>query len=377
MRILHVAPSYKPAYHYGGPTISVSRLAEAQSVAGADVTVYTTTANGETDLPEASERPLELDGVAVWYFRRWTGDHGHFSPALLWRLWKTIHQFDIVHIHSWWNWVVFGAIMITRIQRPITVVSPHGMLSPYSLRNRWRHLFQQLVGNRLLRYTTLHGTSRLEVRELQALVPGVPTAMVHNLVVLPSSEHLYERSGAGTVRLLFISRVHPKKGLDLLLEALPGLTGDWELYVAGDGPADYTRKIRSKAKRLGLTDRIKWIGWVDATEKWPLITGSDLMVLPSFNENFAIVVVEALALGLPVLVSDQVGLFDYVRLQNFGWVSPRTITDLRTTLQEAIDDEHKRQWIRELAPEQIRIDFDPKQLVARYFDLYKQLIGAA
>ncbi len=355
----------------------MSRLAEALSAAGADVTVYTTTANGKTELPEASERPLDVDGVAVWYFRRWTGDHGHFSPALLWRLWKTIHQFDIVHIHSWWNWVVLGAIFIARIQRAVTVVSPHGMLSPYSLQNRWRHLFQRFVGNQLLRQATLHGTSRLEVRELQALVPGTSTAMVHNLVVLPTSEHLPEQSGAGTVRLLFISRVHPKKGLDLLLEALPGLSGDWELCVAGDGPADYTRKIRSKAKLLGLTDRIKWIGWVDANEKWPLITGSDLMVLPSFNENFAIVVVEALALGLPVLVSDQVGLFDYVRLQNFGWVSPRTIADLRATLQEAIDDEHKRHWIRELAPEQIRIDFDPKQLVVQYLALYKQLTGTA
>src|SRR3954454_18707741 len=87
MGILFITPSYKPAYCYGGPTISVSELAEALVAIGHNITVYTTTANGETELEVATEYATDVNGVEVYYFKRITGDHTHVSPALWRKLW--------------------------------------------------------------------------------------------------------------------------------------------------------------------------------------------------------------------------------------------------------------------------------------------------
>lgn len=377
MRILHVSPSYKPAYHYGGPTISVSRLAEAQAVAGAIVSVYTTTADGQRELPVVPGKAMEMDGVSVRYFRRWTGDHGHFSPPLLWQLWQHARDYDVVHIHSWWNWVAFGAVMICRMRKVHTVLSPHGMLSPYTLSRRSRRIFQRFAGNWLLRDTHLHATSWFETRELNRIAPSIPTEMVHNIVELPLVGQPAERPPDAPFRLLFISRVHPKKGLDLMLEALPALGKNWELVIAGSGERNYERKLKIRAKKLGISGQIQWIGWVAGADKWQLIKDSDLMVLPSHNENFAIVVVEALALGLPVLISDQVGLSDYVLNRNFGWVSIRTEAAMCQALQSAMDANEKRRWIRQFAPQQIPVDFNPATLAVRYFSMYRKIKGLA
>ncbi|MBK6931260.1 MAG: glycosyltransferase [Saprospirales bacterium] len=371
MRILHVTPSYKPAFQYGGPTISVSRLAEAQTEAGAEVSVYTTTANGADELSVSTGKPLDVDDVSVWYFRRWTGDHGHLSPHLLVKLWQTAPHFDVIHIHSWWNWVALGAALVCRLRKVQTVITPHGMLSPYTLKAHGRRFFQRHIGNRLLKGALLHATSQLEQRELKAIAPQISSDMVHNIVELPCMPDREQRKKDEPFRLLFISRVHPKKGLDVLLEALRGIETPWQLTVAGDGADQYVKELKARANQAGIGQQIHWIGWVSGPKKWQVIADSDLLILPSRNENFAIVVIEALALGVPVLVSDQVGLCDYILLQDFGWVCSRQISDLHRAIEESIKNENKRTWIRHLAPQQILIDFEPRRLAARYFNMYK------
>ncbi|MBK7410264.1 MAG: glycosyltransferase [Saprospirales bacterium] len=103
MQILHLTPSYFPALIYGGPTLSVSRLCEAQILAEARVRVLTTTANGPVELDVPTGVPQDVNGVEVFYYPRLTKDHTHFSPQLLVQIWKQCRQFDVVHIHSWWN----------------------------------------------------------------------------------------------------------------------------------------------------------------------------------------------------------------------------------------------------------------------------------
>ena len=146
LNILHIIPAYKPAQHYGGPTISVSRLAEEQARNQARVSVYTTTANGNEELDLPAAQPIGMAGVQVWYFRRWTGDHSHFSPALMMHLWKTVRPAQVIHLHSWWNWVAFGTALICRWRRARLVVSPRGMLSPFTLKSRVRKIFQKTAG---------------------------------------------------------------------------------------------------------------------------------------------------------------------------------------------------------------------------------------
>ncbi|MBK9337684.1 MAG: glycosyltransferase [Lewinellaceae bacterium] len=372
MRILHITPSYKPAYQYGGPIISVSRLAEEQARVGAEVWVYATTANGAGELDVPLAVPQEMDGVRVRFFRRWTGDHGHFSPALLWAVWRDARTFQVVHIHSWWNWVAFGAALVCRLRGIRAVVSPRGMLSPYTVRGRLRRIFQKNIGRWLLRNTLLHATSEQESLELQALNPGCMPAVVPNIVYLP--EHIRienQPAGEAPVQLLFLSRIDPKKGMDVLLRALAGLdAGAWLLRVGGAAGTDYQKKMEALAIHLGLADRVCWLGWVQGAAKWDLLAQSDLFVLPSHNENFAVAVLEALAVGTPVVVGKQVGLHRYVAKNDFGWSTNPTPEALCQTLKTAIADVEKRNRIRRTAPARVRADFEPAQVVRLYLEMY-------
>lgn len=393
MRILHIAPSYKPAYQYGGPIISVSRLAEEQAKVGAEVWVLTTTANGSEELDVPLGVPQMLDGVQVRYFRRWTGDHGHFSPALLWAVWREAPQFQVVHLHSWWNWIAFGVAWLCRLRGLRIAISPHGMLSPYTLRGRLRRIFQKTLGRWLLGNHRLHATSKQEMWELQALHPGMEVAMLPNIVYLPdrirhrnalaarddaasetidSASLRLRRENNSPLRLLFLSRIDPKKGIDLLLRALADLPKDvaWQLDIGGATGSLYQKKLAALAQTLGIADRVRWIGWVQDDAKWAMLAQSDLFILPSHNENFAIAVLEALAVGTPVVVGNQVGLHSYVAEKDLGWRTDPDPVALREVLGQAFADTEKRQRIRQTAPDRVRADFEPGKVARAYLDWY-------
>src|SRR5436190_18637470 len=154
MKILHIIPSYKPAFIYGGPIISVSSLAEEQVKLGHNVTVYTTTANGDRELEVEPGKEIDVGGVKVTYFKRITGDHTHISPALWRHLYNTVESYDAVHVHSWWNFLVIGAVYICRKKSVIPVISPRGMLSEYVMTSRnafKKRLIHLFIGKYLLR----------------------------------------------------------------------------------------------------------------------------------------------------------------------------------------------------------------------------------
>ncbi|HEU0065269.1 MAG TPA: glycosyltransferase, partial [Flavisolibacter sp.] len=172
MKILFISPSYKPAYCYGGPTVSVSQLAETLVQLGNEVTIYTTTANGKTELEVKENERVILNGVAVYYFKRLTGDHTHISFALWNKLNNTVDQFDIIHLQSWWSILIAGSAFICAIKKKKYIISPRGMLSAYTFQTGssfYKKILHQLIGKRLLKNSYLHATSVLEWKELLKL----------------------------------------------------------------------------------------------------------------------------------------------------------------------------------------------------------------
>ena len=159
MNILHISPSYKPAFVYGGPTLSISGLCEALVARNVGVTVYTTTANGGDELECERGKALTVDGVTVYYFKRLTKDHTHFSPALLLKLWKTVREFDAVHVHAWWNLVSVLSVLVCVLRGVKPVLSPRGMLGEFS-KNTGRGFSKQLMhislGRWLLKKVIFH-----------------------------------------------------------------------------------------------------------------------------------------------------------------------------------------------------------------------------
>jgi glycosyltransferase involved in cell wall biosynthesis len=371
--ILHLTPSYKPAYVYGGPIVSIAQLAEAQVALGHSVQVACTRANGATELLLAQDT---IAGVAVRYFPRWTGDHTHFSPALLWHIFRQAREYDVVHLHSWWNLVSIPAVLLLWLRGVRPVLSPRGMLSPYTLQHSGsKQLFQRWLGAWLLSKTLLHATSAQELSEAQALVPSWSNFVLPNIVALPRpGQYMPNARTDSPFCLVYLSRIHPKKGLETLFEALPKLDFAWHLNIVGTGEPAYIAQLQKLAQDRGIAERISWLGWREGDVKFQCLAEADLFVLPSQNENFANAALEALAVGTPVLLSAQVGLSAYVQEQALGWVYAGTSEDLLQQLQIAYTDPAQRAAIRERASRRVQVDFGAEELAARYVEAYQGLI---
>lgn len=356
--------------------MSVSMLAEQLEKSGIQTEAYATTANGKTELPVTPNTPLVVDGVTVTYFKRLTKDHSHFSPVLLRQLWKQAKSFDVIHIHAWWNLVSLFSCLVALMRNVPVVVSPRGTLSPYSFQNKnigIKWFIHHLLGKPLLKRCYIHVTSKQEAEAIGKIVKSKGITNIPNFVKLP--EHIIAANKqTGVFKLVFFSRIEEKKGLDILLDALPFVTCPYILTVAGDGDSTYISTLKTLAEKNGVADNINWVGFKSA-DKFEMLAGQDLLVLPSHDENFGNVIIESLSEGTAVLVSPFVGLSGYVTENKLGWQCELNAAALGNMINFIIGRPDELTAIRTIAPGKVRADFDEGRLVKKYIDLYNNIIN--
>ncbi len=230
------------------------------------------------------------------------------------------------------------------------------------------------MGKHLLSRTYLHVTSDVEWNDCLKLNRNWRGGLIHNIVDLPymsQTDPAHHNNREFTIG--FLSRVDPKKGLDILIRALAGVEFPFVLKVAGAGDEAYTAELRKLIKEEGLEGRVEWVGWKKGEEKFEFLADVDLFALTSHNENFAVVVIESLSVGTPVLVSENVGLSRYVKEKNLGWVTTLSLADVRARLTEAYRARNERLRIRQEAAAIIRRDFDEEKLAADYAEMYRNV----
>ena len=370
MRILVVIPSYKPAYHYGGPVRSVSSLCEAMVRENHTVRVLTTNANGREKLNVETNTPQKIDGVDVTYFNRWTGDHSNFTPQLLIELWKSARSFDVIHLHAWWNLVTIPAVILCKWKGIRPVLSPRGSITHYTFSHRKafvKRWFHQWIGEKLMKQCILHVTSRQEEEDILQYVRRPFVYTIPNLLDLP--EQIVVPAGKQDVlQLVYLGRIDPKKNIEFLLEVvLKEFDIPFTLQLIGEGDPVYMEQIkRMTAKNTSIT----WTGGLYEENKWVQLAKSDILLLPSINENYGNVVLEALSQGTAVIVSDTVGLKDYILENELGWVAGKQTDDWRKAIRKAWSDKSRLEQIRREAPLCIRRDFQQATLVSQYVDMY-------
>lgn len=307
MNILHVVPSFAPAWRYGGPILTTLRLCQELARRGYVVRVLTTNTDGPDGvLPVDTEQEvLWEENLVVRYCKRVYPES--VSLALLRLLPAYVRWADVVHLTAVYNFPTLPTLWLARQYRKPLVWTPRGALQRWS-GSRHRHLkavWEAMCRKVLPETTVLHATSDREAEESRARMPGVPTAVIPNGVYVP--EPIQRVPFGGTFRLLYLGRLDPKKGLENLLEACARWNGraatPWALTIAGTGDPDYARSIAQKITTLGLSDRVRMIGPVADEAKGQLFAGADVTVVPSYTENFAMVVAESLAHGVPVIAS--------------------------------------------------------------------------
>lgn len=358
--------------------MSVAKLGEQLVKAGCMVEVFTTTANGAIELPVIPNSKINLDGVDVTYFKRLTKDHTHFSPALLFKLWKEAPRFDLVHIHAWWNLVSIFSALIALIKKTPVLISPRGTLSSYSFNNKnnlIKKLLHNLLGKQLLKRSYIHVTSNTEHNDVTDIIKPKKIVNIPNFVRIAETVNAAPPNDSGILKLLFFSRIEEKKGLDILLHALPLLNVPYHLTIAGDGDQNYIGLLKNIAHYNLTSNNITWIGFQNAN-KFNVLGNHQLLILPSYNENFGNVVIESLSVGTAVLISKHVGLANYVVKNNFGWLCQTTAPSVSDAINNiAINQAAQLNNIRSLAPAIIRHDFDEDKLIERYIDMYRQIIS--
>jgi glycosyltransferase involved in cell wall biosynthesis len=217
-----------------------------------------------------------------------------------------------------------------------------GQLSPWSLAQSKlrKQLMLQLVEKRNLDAASLlHFTTPRERDEcFTAFGQSFPSLVLPLGVRLPSLLPEVKSQKEG-LRLLFLSRLHPKKQLEVVLKALSLLQteypqGHWQLDIAGSGEPAYLSSLQKLAGQLNLTQRCRWLGHVQGDAKTSLLQQADWFLLPSAAENFGIAVVEAMAAGTPVIVSPQVAVADMIVAAGAGLVCPSDPAALCTVLRK-------------------------------------------
>jgi glycosyltransferase involved in cell wall biosynthesis len=329
LRILHVVPSYIPAYRYGGPIYSVHGLCKALSARGHDVHVFTTNVDGPNDSDVPLQTPVDIDGVSVWYFPSRYLRRLYYSPPMERAMNRELKNYDLLHLHSIFLWPTWAAARAARKAGIPYIISPRGMLVRDLIRRKnnliksaWITLIER---SNLANASAIHVTSNLEEKEAKAFgMKFPPLFVVPNGLdgddkieedKMPSSD--IEALLTKRPFLLFVGRINWKKGLDRLINALP-LIPHIQLIVAGNDEDKYTAVLESLAQKRGVTDRITFIRQVYGVDKRALFKNALLFVLPSYSENFGIAVIEAMAAGCPVVVTPEVGLSDTVRETGSG-----------------------------------------------------------
>ena len=356
--------------------MSVAMLSEQLAKAGIYTEAYATTANGKQELPVKAGKRVNVDGVTVTYFKRLTKDHSHFSPVLLMKLWKEARGFDVIHIHAWWNLVSLFSCLIALIRGVPVVVSPRGTLSPYSFQNKnigKKRLIHYLLGKPLLNRCHIHVTSSREREAINALIKPKSIINLPNFVELPASLPGGAQSLA-IFKLIFLSRIEEKKGLDILINALPLLNFPYSLTIAGSGDKMYVDELKALVKKNGDEADVYWLGF-QSDNKFELLAQHHLLVLPSYDENFGNVIIESLSQGTAVLISPFVGLADYVNQNNFGWECELNAGSVVNMINFIHSKKDELNFIRSTAPGKIRADFDEGSLTKQYNDMYNNIIN--
>ena len=296
-------------------------------------------------------------------------------------------KYDLAHIHALFSPVSTAAATVARNKQLPYILRPLGTLDPADLQKKKQ--LKQIYGlllekPNLAGAAGVHFTSTEEAKVSERYGTQTKDLVIPLGVDLPS--HLPAK---GTARqqlgiksdcplILFMSRIDPKKGLDLLLPALEKLQAtelDFHFVLAGANPqdADYENEIKHTIEKSSLAKQTSITGFVQGELKLALLQDADLFVLPSYYENFGIAVAEAMAMGIPVVISDRVHIWQDIQTANAGWVTPCEVDKLTEALQSAIAAKEERKQRGENARQLTQAKYSWRAIAREMIEAYRNI----
>jgi len=381
MKVLHVIPAMDPAY--GGPAQALAGLAAAQRSAGLDVTILVTMRADDDRLIVDSVR---RQGVSVRVLAPCRGPlrgHPELRPALN----ELLAECDLAHIHAVWEQIQHDTALVARRLGKPHIFRPCGMLDPWCLAQRrlkkrlyiaWR------LRRDLDRCSAIHFTTEIERDLVKPLGFKAPSIVESNGIDLAEFASLPEPGSFRTRYpsigdrpiVLFMSRIHYKKGLDILIPAFARIAAmDAVLVLAGPDDGGYLHQVKAMVSECNLDHRVIFTGMLRGADRLIALADADLFVLPSYQENFGVVVIEALAAGTPVVISDQVNIHPQVSRTQMGGVVPTEIEPLAAEIDRWLADEAMRSGAAERGRAFVHEHYAWDKIAQRWVQCYDRIVS--
>jgi glycosyltransferase involved in cell wall biosynthesis len=365
MKVLHVIPSISPVR--GGPSYAVLETVKALRNLGIESEIVTTNDHGPNEVLDVPLAEItEYGGVPVCFFSRFappakgvtfnTDRAFLFSGDLTKWLWQHTRNYDLLETRYLFSYPSSCARIIAQIQKVPYIVHPTGQLAAWALSQsrKKKQIYSFLIERRNLnRASAIQCSSAGEAKDIYDFKIKTPTFVapvgVTSTIELPAAKQKLRdiyHIPVETPVVLFLSRIHPKKRPDLLVTALSQLAQqnyDFHLILAGTGEPDYLSYLKNSIASLGLASRISFAGFVAGEDKYLLLQGSDLFVLPSFSENFGVAVAEAMAAGLPAIVTSGIQIAPEIAAANAGLAIEGDVDSLAGAIAQLLDSPDLRE----------------------------------
>jgi glycosyltransferase involved in cell wall biosynthesis len=345
MNVLHIVPSLAP--EWGGPPVVVMNLTEALKEVGVDCTIFATIGY------RVGKPAPATHGVTTKLFptgpisRLWAG----FAPGLLSSLREEIERYDLVHIHELWHYPHFAAYRAAKKAGKRFIITPHGELNDPALREKAlkKSIYMRLFQRRALsQASAIHVITDDEARMTRRLGLSVPIVVHPNGVKaeqfqqLPSETIFLTKFPElqGNKIVLFLGRIHPIKGLDLLARAFAGLVKDHpdvRLVIAGADVQGYQRSLEALLTVLRVRDKTLFTGHLSHNEKLAALSAADIFALTSYSEVIGLSSLEAMAAGVPVIITRQCQ-FPEAAESNAGFVVDTNPAEIESAMRQILDD---------------------------------------
>jgi glycosyltransferase involved in cell wall biosynthesis len=382
LRVLHVISGIDP--RNGGPTAALLGLVRAQVRAGLRVAVASTWKDPDAHTSADRLREYGAEPHLIGPARGKLSRH----PDLVATVDRLVGQADVVHTHAMWEEIQHQACRSAQRQGVPYVMTPHGMLDPWNMgKNRWgKRLYLGLRMRRNLdRAAAVHFTTEIErdwvarlgLRSPALLEPlGLDWSEFETLPAAGSFRGRYPEV-AGRPLVVFLGRQHAGKGLEVLVPAMERVRpADAVLAVVGPDSGGFQREVEAMVRRHGLEGRVIFTGMLRGADRVAALVDADVMALPSYHENFGIAVMEAMAAGTPVVVSDQVNLHPEVTASGVGGVVPMDVGSLSAELTRWLGDEAMRRAAGARGRSLARTRYNWDDIAGRWVGHYAKAVAA-
>lgn len=348
MKVLHVIPSYEPAWAFGGTVTATVNLCRALAKKGIDVTVYTTDADGKGGyLNVPLNEPVDLGGVKVWYFHcDFLPSDAFYSRGLANKLDETIKDFDLVHVSAIWQWIQVDVYKACKKFNKPYIVTSHGSFNPWPWNQKKlkKKMFWHLFQNQTIKNANaIHFTA--EDERMKSFL-AVRLLKKKSSFVIPNGIEIQDKNKVKNIRknlgipdekfiILYAGRIQKQKRIEIIIHALRRIKEDNIIFLVV-GPKEEEEYFNDLVKLSEGLNNIVWHEPVPREHIWDFYYSSNLLILLSYDENFGYTIVEGMSIGLPVLINKNICIWKEIQEDKAGFVVDDKIEEICQIIEKCL-----------------------------------------